>query len=255
MAWDYGQLCTEIYDLDKPTGFSFGDIAYYQRALAGVQGRVLEPAVGTGRILIPLLEAGFRVEGYDLSPDMLALCRVRCRERGLEAVLQKADMTSFVEEVAFAAIIVPLGSIVLLDGPDETLRALQRFYQCLQPGGRLILDVPAPRLVQQPVALRHWRVGQVIWTLQTLGVEYDSAANQTTSWLRYDKWNDGVHVGSELQPFRLQHWSIQEFTDLLARVGFADITVTTGYEPDRAPGPGSEDWTFHAVRPGESAVR
>lgn len=90
MAWDYGQLCTEIYDLDKPTGFTFGDIAYYQRALAGVQGRVLEPAVGTGRILIPLLEAGFRVEGYDLSRTCWrcagcavasAVSRPSCRKR------------------------------------------------------------------------------------------------------------------------------------------------------------------------------
>ena len=34
--------------------------------------------VGTGRLLIPLLEAGLNVEGIDASPDMLAMCKRNC---------------------------------------------------------------------------------------------------------------------------------------------------------------------------------
>jgi hypothetical protein len=45
-------LATEVYELDKPIGHSFGDVEYYLRRLAGISGRILEPAVGTGRILM-----------------------------------------------------------------------------------------------------------------------------------------------------------------------------------------------------------
>ncbi len=43
MSWGYGTLVTEVYELDKPIGHSFGDVEYYLRHLAGVTGRILEP--------------------------------------------------------------------------------------------------------------------------------------------------------------------------------------------------------------------
>jgi SAM-dependent methyltransferase len=78
----YGKLATEVYDIDKPIGRSFGDVEFYQERLRSCTGRILEPAVGTGRILIPLLEAGLVVDGVDNSPEMLTVCRARCAERG-----------------------------------------------------------------------------------------------------------------------------------------------------------------------------
>lgn len=80
----YGQLCTEVYDLTKPVGYSMGgDIEYYRDRLQTCQGRILEAAVGTGRVLIPLLESGLTVDGLDYSPEMLASCRNHAAKRGL----------------------------------------------------------------------------------------------------------------------------------------------------------------------------
>lgn len=211
MSSSYGLLAAEVYDLDKPIGTSFGDVEFYRQVLDGVAGRVLEPAVGTGRILIPLLEAGFDVDGYDTSPEMIAMCRDNCRRHGLDPVIQDADMTVFVRAGEYSAVIVPAGSIVLLDGRDALVRALCCFRDSLEPGGALTLDVPAPELVSEPEPLRSWTAEPFVWTLQTLGVRYDAAANQTTRWLRYEKWRDGALVATELQQFRLQHWSITEF--------------------------------------------
>lgn len=71
----YGSLSTELYDIDKYIGKSFGDVEYYSKRLEGVKGKILEPAVGNGRILIPLLHKGLNIEGFDLSDDMLQLCK------------------------------------------------------------------------------------------------------------------------------------------------------------------------------------
>jgi SAM-dependent methyltransferase len=245
---DYGVLVSAVYDLDKPIGSSFGDVEYYREQLAGTGGPILEPAVGTGRILIPLLEAGFAVDGFDVSGDMLAICRRHCDERGLAPKLHEADMTTFTSPGEYGAVIVPAGSIVLLDGRSPTLAALRCFYESLRPGGRLIIDVPAPRLVNETQPLRHWRRGDAVWTLQDLGVDFDRVANQTIWWLRYDRWDDSNLGTTELQMFRLQQWSLTEFTTLLAEAGFDDISVTADYQV--APrGPDSDDWTFHAIQP------
>lgn len=249
LSWDYGTLATEVYDLDKPIGSSFGDVEYYRRQLAGITGRILEPATGTGRILIPLLESGLDVEGLDTSPEMLAVCRQHCGGRNLDPVLREADMTTFVQAGAYQAVIVPTGSITLLDGRPAVRQALTAFHQSLIPGGKLIVDIPAPRLVTEPEPLRYWRRESFLWTLRTMHIEYDPSANQTTRFLRYEKWHDGRLVSAELQLFRLQHWSVAEFTRLLIETGFTEITVTADYQDNHQPEPDSDDWTFHATRP------
>lgn len=37
MTWDYGTLASEVYELDKPIGHSFGDVEFYTRAPAGTR--------------------------------------------------------------------------------------------------------------------------------------------------------------------------------------------------------------------------
>src|SRR6266704_2929533 len=54
-------------------------------------------------------------------------------------VLREADMTAFAEPGAYQAIIIPAGSIMLLDGRAAVPRALAAFRESLSPGGRLIL--------------------------------------------------------------------------------------------------------------------
>lgn len=249
MSWSYGLLAAEVYDLDKAVGSSFGDVEYYRQALDGVAGRILEPAVGTGRILIPLLQAGLDVEGYDTSPEMIAMCRENGRRHSLELIVHEADMTAFVRDRRYAAVIVPAGSIVLLDGRDALVRALGCFHASLISGGMLTLDVPAPELIGEPEPMRSWTTDSFVWTLQTLGIQYDPAANQTTRWLRYEKWRDGALVATELQRFCLQHWSITEFVGLLQGAGFTEVAVSGDYQVGRAPGPRTSLWSFRATRP------
>lgn len=248
MGWGYGRLATEVYDLDKPIGSSFGDVEFYRGLLGEVEGRVLEPAVGTGRILIPLLEAGLKVEGYDSSPEMLVVCRQRCSERGLEPVVFGAEMTSYVAAEPYCAVIVPTGSITLLAGRQALSDALAAFRQCLEPGGRLFIDVPPPDLVNGPEPMRTWAQGPSVWTLQTMHVEYDAVENATIRWLRYEKWTDGTLDATELQIFRLQHWTIDEFVDLQHRAGFTDIAISADYSQGAPPDSESKTWTFASVR-------
>ena len=78
----YGALAAEIYDIDKPFG-ALPDTRFHLQRFAGFDRPILEPACGTGRTLVPLLEAGLDVTGFDQSPEMLERCRARCAERGL----------------------------------------------------------------------------------------------------------------------------------------------------------------------------
>lgn len=247
MTWGYGRLATEVYNLDKPIGHSYGEVEFYRDQLTSCSGRVLEPAVGSGRILIPLMQAGHVVDGTDTSPTMLETCRSNCEVHGIDAVLIEADMSTYVDEEAYEAVIVPTGSLMLLDGLEATHDALVSFRRCSKAGGRLIVDLAAPELIVEIGSLRSWRVGANLWTLTTDHLEADAAKNQTTRWLRYEKWHDGVLLTSELQLFRLQWWSVSEFTHLIREAGFTNVEVHADYEIGKPPGPGSDIWTFTAI--------
>ena len=137
----YGRLAAEVYDIDKPIGHSFGDVEFYSERLRSCAGPILEPAVGTGRVLIPLLEAGLTVEGVDGSPEMLAVCRARCAQRGLHPVLHEGDMRTLSLSKRYEAVIVPAGSFLLIERREESIGVLRRFRDHLVPGGRLIVDI------------------------------------------------------------------------------------------------------------------
>ncbi|MEP6967334.1 MAG: class I SAM-dependent methyltransferase, partial [Pseudomonadota bacterium] len=110
----YGSIAAEIYDLDKPIG-ALPDTAFHLERLAAIDGPVLEPACGSGRTLIPLLEAGREVAGFDPSAEMLAQCAARCAERGLFPDLSCQRFDDFHYDRSFSAILVPVGSFTLID--------------------------------------------------------------------------------------------------------------------------------------------
>jgi hypothetical protein len=101
-------------------------------------------------------------------------------------------MTIYVRLAGYEAVIIPAGSIALLDGPKATLQALTCFRDSLVSGGLLVVDVPVPQPAAGNETMRYWRRGSYLWTLQTLHTEYDPTTNQMTRFLRYDKWHDGT---------------------------------------------------------------
>ncbi len=104
-------------------------------------GPVLELACGTGRLLAPLVGAGFDVTGVDSSVEMLDRARRRLAEQHLEATLVQQRLESLHVDGRFRTIIIGLDSFGLLVRRDEQLAALQAARAHASHDGRLVLDV------------------------------------------------------------------------------------------------------------------
>jgi SAM-dependent methyltransferase len=105
---------------------------------------VLELACGTGRVAIPLAQAGLRVTGIDLSSGMLAEAQRKAAAANVAVVWAGADMRAFDLAATFSTIIlVANGLCHLLTLADfEACAACVRKH--LAPGGILIIDVFVP---------------------------------------------------------------------------------------------------------------
>ena len=145
-AENYHGLMAESYDLFR------GDdsveeapwFGFYRRRLEERPGLALELGCGTGRILLPFLQAGFAMEGVDSSPEMLAICREKAARRGLHPILYEQYMQDLDLPQRYTTLLIPLGSFILIGGHDDAREALRRFHAHLVPGGQLVFSTPAP---------------------------------------------------------------------------------------------------------------
>jgi SAM-dependent methyltransferase len=140
--WSDAQLA-QLYDV-----FAFdADLPFYLD-LARQQGRrVLEVACGSGRVLIPLVEAGLSVVGIDISPHMLARARAKLEAVPVagQAELIQTDMRTFtLDQRDFDLAIVPVKSFAYLTEAAEQLQCLESIHAHLRPGGVLAIDLLHP---------------------------------------------------------------------------------------------------------------
>lgn len=245
----YSKLSTEVYGVDKPIGTSFGDVEFYLERLAGITGPILEPATGTGRMLVPLLENDFAVDGFDSSPDMLEMCKKNCEERGLQPNLLEADMETFNLTKEYEAVIIPAGTFLLLHERQASLKALKNFHRHLKPGGKLIVDLYLQTDSEVGNStLRSWEIedGEVI-TLETTINEIDHINQFSVAHHRYERWKRGKLLDAELERFAMRWYGVEEFRTILENHGFRDIVISADYAHGKYPNSPKQSITFEAV--------
>ena len=250
MTTFYNTLSSAVYNFDKAIGTSFGDVEFYLNRLAGIPGKILEPAVGNGRLLIPLTEAGLTIDGFDLSEAMLTHCRQNCQDRGLSPHLWQDSMTAFTSDERYEAIILPAGSFLLLPTHADGMTALRRFHEHLVPGGRLLVDLflPDERTPGQESFRRFPLNNRETITLTSTVRSVDLVHQSVESYNRYEKWIDGKLTETELERFPVRWIGIEEAKLMLKEAGFTDITVTVDYKPDKQHDKAGHMFTYECVK-------
>lgn len=250
---NYGELCTEVYEFTKNIGQSLsGDIEFYQNKLKSCDGKVLEAMVGSGRVLIPLLEAGIKIDGADYSPEMLAACRQHCAERGLSANLYESNLQNLALTQQYEIIIIPGGSFLLIEERNESIEALKNLYEHLKPGGKLMLDLflPEPDFDVSSggeVSTFHLSDGDHI-TMERKLVEANFLEQYKVYYLKYEKWRNGSLLQTELQRFAMRWYGVEEFKLLLENIGFEDVQVYADYDENKAPSDAKQIFVYEATK-------
>lgn len=113
-----------------------------------VGGRAVEFAIGTGRVAIPLSEAGIDVSGIEISHAMIAQLRTKVDEKRIPVV--QGDMTTEQIGDGFALAILVFNTISNLLTQDEQVECFRNAARHLQPGGRFVVELWVPQLRSLP---------------------------------------------------------------------------------------------------------
>ena len=99
---------------------------------------VLELGIGTGLFAIPLHEAGFNIEGLEISQVMIDV--VAQKAPGLK--VHKGDMRDYTINGRYDAILALSSVLVFVANEQEIKQCLQRCYEHLKSDGILVLELP-----------------------------------------------------------------------------------------------------------------
>src|SRR5438105_1779842 len=128
------------------------DLPLWTRVAAEARGPVLDLACGTGRVLVPLLEAGIDADGIDLSSAMLARARFKATAKGFRPRLVAGDMRDFTMPRRYARVISAFNAFAHAATSEDQLRTLRCVCEHLEPGGALVMHMsfPSPSYWQEP---------------------------------------------------------------------------------------------------------
>ena len=125
----------------------------FLEGLAGDSRRALEPAVGTGRVAIPLAKRGIAVTGIDLSAEMLKILDEKPGGRLVKTVL--GDMVDFTIDESFPLVFIVANSLFTILSQDRQAQCFRSVAAHLEPGGRFLLECFVPDMKRFDENHRH----------------------------------------------------------------------------------------------------
>jgi SAM-dependent methyltransferase len=113
------------------------DVSFYVSLAADIHGPLVELAIGSGRVAIPLaLATGRTVIGIDSSPAMLAQARTAAAAAGVALDLREGDMRDLELDEPAGLIYCPYRALLHLRTWADRRRVFERVADSLRPGGR-----------------------------------------------------------------------------------------------------------------------
>jgi len=142
-ASTYGDRIADVYDSWYGLPDDAGDTVAFLLETAG-PGPILELAIGTGRVALPLAEAGARVHGIDASEAMVA--QLRAKPGGSDLPVTIGDFADVGVDGRFGLVFVVFNTFFALLTQDEQVRCMGNVAAHLTADGAFVIEAFVPDL-------------------------------------------------------------------------------------------------------------
>ena len=231
-TWHYGLMARwwAEFSVAQPH-----EVAYFREAIKRHGQPVLDLGCGTGRILVPLLEEGFDVDGTDVSADMIDRARALAADKGFTPRLTVQPMHRLVAQRTYRTVYM-CGAFGLGSSQDDDREALRRVHKALASGGALVItdhDVPrdkSPSPGDWPAGGERRRMadGDELELLARVD-GWDPQALRLTLEMRIRLWSHGQMIREETRKLTANVYPARQIAHMLQDAGFHDVRVATNY--------------------------
>jgi SAM-dependent methyltransferase len=235
----YGDRVAEAYDEWYEASFAEDTVAAvsFLRELAA-DGPALELGIGTGRLALPLAEAGIDVHGIDASKAMVG--KLKSKPGGDRIPITIGSFADFSLETRFRLVYVAFNTFFGLLTQDEQISCFAAVTRHLTPDGVFAMQAFVPDVTRFDV--HNQRVAA-----DSVGI--DEVALETSTHDPFTQRTDSAHVvirdGSiRMYPVRIRYAYVSEL-DLMARLaGLRLHERWAGWDRESYP---SRRWTHVSV--------
>ena len=221
------------------------EIEYFKNVIQRSGQPALDVGCGTGRILVPCVEAGIEVHGTDISNEMIRLCRARLISLGLDAHLTVTPTHELNLGQSYRTVI-SCGVFGVGTTREEDLEGLRRIREHLTPSGCLIFDfyLPGENSTEwlswskqaRPTLPSRWTKPDVRQSsegdelvLQTRTIVFDPMEQYSVREIRVKQYEDQELVNCHQYRIRLNTYFKNEIQLMLKVTGYTRMEMFGGF--------------------------
>jgi SAM-dependent methyltransferase len=249
-----------LYDLDLVD--DPGDLDLYLALADRAGGPILELAVGSGRLAVPLAQAGHQVTGVDLDPAMLDRARIRAAaaadtrsvEPNIELIEHDLLDLRLPSAGTFGLAFIALNSLLVLPTRAAQRSAFRTMADHLAAGGLAVVDIWIPDAddlarFDGRISLEWPRLDPETGSIVTkaASAQHDATSATITLTTIFDEGRQGEPTRRWVRRDRLRLVSADELRWFAEDAGFEVELVAGDYELGPM-GPGSERAILIAVK-------
>jgi SAM-dependent methyltransferase len=205
----YGERHAEVYDTLAEVPTDTDEAVGLLADLAG-DGRALDLGIGTGRLALPLLARGIRIEGIDASPRMVE--KLRSKPGGREIPVTMGNFAELAVDGRFSLIFVAFNTFFALLTQEDQLRCFASVAAHLEPRGAFVIEAFVPDLSRFD---RGQRVQATDVNMEL--VRIDAARHDPVAQQIFGQHMVVTETGTRFYPVKLRYcWPTE--LDLMARL-------------------------------------
>jgi SAM-dependent methyltransferase len=235
------EALARLYDLDLQD--DPGDLDLWTALAAEADGPILELMAGSGRIAVPLAEAGHPVTAVDLDPAMLTRARRRAEAAGaataarLEIVLGDVAAADLGLGRRFRLAFIGLNSILLLPSRAAQRAAWQALAAHLEPGGLAVVDTWLPDAhdlsrYDGRLHLEYHRPDPETgrWVTKTAAAQHDAATQTVALTTIYEEGDPGEPASRWVRRDVVRLVTVEELRAMAEAAGLGVELIAGGYD-------------------------
>ena len=201
----------------------------FRKFIKSDKPKILEPACGTGRLLIPLIKKGFDCTGFDLNKNALTYLKHKLEKNSLHANIKYDDMINFSSRKKYDGIYCTVDTFRHILSEKSAIQHLENITKVLKKNGIYILGlhlIPKKKKVDKVIKWTSKRGRLTVKTIMSM-IKLDKKKRRETLEVQLKIKRD-KSTKSYISKYSLRTYTLEQLLSTLDKI--IDLEIINIYD-------------------------